>query len=80
MANENAVASWNSDLESKEAFIDDKRTTKEELEKLAELEKEYELALSSLENVLQKQHNLVSVKGLYDRVTVLDMLKRCKLN
>lgn len=80
MANENAVTKWNSDIENKTAYIDNEKTSEEDLKKLDELEVQYTAALKKLEKIINLQNNLASVKGIYDRMTIIDMLNRCKLN
>jgi len=77
MSNENTVTNWNKDIHSQEANVDTYKKTSEDIENFKALEKEYVELLLKLEELLDKQHSLVKVKGVYDRIAVIDMLKRC---
>lgn len=80
MSNENTVTKWNEDIHSKEVKADTTIASGEEVKKFHELEEEYNELLQSIDNLISKQISLVHTKGVYDRMIVVDILKRCKIN
>jgi len=80
MSNENTVTNWNKDIHSQEARVDTHIKTVEDFVNFKNLEKEYVELLLKLEELLDKQCSLVKIKGVYDRIAVVDMLKKCYIH
>jgi len=80
MSNENTVTNWNKDIHSKEFGVDTSVASAVDIENFNKLEITYNKLLEDMTDLVNKQSNLVSFKGMYDRIAVIDMLKRCKIN